>query len=614
LSEPIFAAPTCPAEHQQPRRQPDGGVACIPVGANVATDASCEWPDPSAFAAPVVYVTPGTGRGTGTLTDPFHDLADALATRPGTVLLGCGVIPLAAPLTLASPVTLRGQGAGVTMLQAPSPPTTAITVDSARVALAQLTLAGDRARSLSLDDTTPALRISGATSVVTLREVRVESTGEGVRVEGGTLHAERLTLQRFGRAGVTLTEGSAAVLRDVLVRDGAGVGVLADGAWIDLRGGLIARNGRDGIALRGGRAASACANPDNDAGCPTGATSLSTSCPALALGDASVALADVAIEQQCLVNRTRVAVTDPDAGDLPPIGRVLRCYGVSSVVDVALVENNVTGVRAERLPPPPGANTQAYETALSLPGAVVRASRLVIGRTRLPPDGGLVGGDGLYVGPAARVIADPDIASDLDLGRGSQFVSNTRTGILVDGDPITVRNVLRAQGALCLAGASVLSNGGPGAYVQNAAQGLRVAFSDFQDNIALGLGVAAGGGVPLGQCNHFIGTRRGVLRVEGGAPLVLGDGLSVAEGLGRMTFENNLFENNSRFGLVLKNRTLEVIGGLTRATGNINGNGFIGTGRVTGDAAGALRVVSLPLTTPLADAALTSAQSVSAGP
>jgi hypothetical protein len=522
-----------------------------------------------------VYVDLGTGAGTGSRDAPFHSLADALAATPppATILVRCGTYALAASASLSAAITIRGVSPTATIFTPPrgAPAFEVGATDGAPVAvtLARFGVRGDAAGDGGTDARVPGIRV-GPGATLTLDDVAIENTGYGVRVEQATLCAQGLSVRRARTAGLSFVQ-SKALVRDFLIRDGANLGVLADESLIALRQGLVANNARDGVALRGTQSSiERCAPPDADAGTP------GTACPQVAVCPGFMA------DPQCVPNLP----VPPGPGE-PGIAPVGLCRGVSTLEDVAIVGNHVTGLRAERMPPLPTATVHERNLALSQPGSIVQGARLVLGDTRAVT--GESGGDGLYVGPSARVTLDPNIASE-DAGvPGSFLVGNTRTGALVDGDRSTgasdggIPNALQTHGTLRMAGALVSANRGPGLYVQERSVAERVAFVDFVGNAALGLGVTSGGSAPLIQCGHFIGTRTSTLMTETLGPITIGDGLSMSEGSDTARIEGCRFENNQRYGLLLSGFNADFIGRNT-ARQNPSGVGVFG-GNVTGSTA-----------------------------
>jgi hypothetical protein len=330
---------------------------------------------------------------------------------------------------------------------------------------------------------------------------------------------------RARRAGVVAQGGAAVLLRDFLIRDGENLGVLADESLVVLRTGLIANNARDGVALRGVRRAPS-PPPCEDTG---------AACPSLMLCEDSV------VPRRCLRGR------EVDGGTAQnPDER--SCRDVSLLEEVAVIDNGVTGLRAERAPQPDASAPDLYL------GAVFRGTRMVIGNTRAPTD--TIGGDGLYAGPGARGELDPNVARDAPEPLGSLVVHNARTGLLIDGDRQDGRT-LRAWAEVSVSGALVRDNRGPGMYVQRGARVVRLGYGRFERNVALGLGVTTGGRVDAIQCEHFIGTRLSASTPE------FADGLSMTGFDGSLPTDDgptstttqiiqSEFNNNGRYGIALR--------------------------------------------------------------
>lgn len=537
---PVPTLRACAGDLQAPLFRATSDPECVDVGGGRVAVAG-EWPDAAGAAEPVAYVAPGSGPGAGTRASPFHDLAEALASspRPATLLLARGAHALTATVHLEADVVVRGVGAaegGTVVIVARGASAFEVAPPAGAVSLVGLRVRGDLAPGMGADWRVAGVLARGAGTVLTLRDVVVERTGDGVRVEGATLCAEGLSVRRAGRAGLYLTPGSAASVRDFLIRDGENVGVVADGSVIELRTGMVANQGRDGVALRGVRTTA-------------GTCTVAPGTPDLACPSAPICPGFRA-EHRC-VESLAVPPADGRAG----VAAFAGCRAVSEVSDVALVGNRVTGLRAEYVPAEPGASDFDQLLALSRPGAVARAARMVVGNTEALA--ALPGGDGLYVGPRARLEVDPDIRSETSDTPGSLVIGNARTGILADGVA-----ALQAHGEVTVTGTRVRGNRGPGMYVQSRAVAERVAFGDFTANAALGLGVTTLGRVVSIQCEHFIETRLGTLRGEGAAPLTLGDGLSIADGArgDTTTIQASQFLRNAGRGLVLSAVASQFVG------------------------------------------------------
>ncbi|MFO0604796.1 MAG: hypothetical protein U0324_16555 [Polyangiales bacterium] len=560
---PRYAAPSCPGELEAPLRRPDGAHVCTRVGAPDPA-ASGEWPDTAGAAAPVVFVRAGASGG-GTRDAPYGDLTAALAASPppATVAVARGELVLGAALVLTRSVAIVGAGAGATVLRAEAG-VGGVRVSSSGASVA-VTLAGLTVRG---DPAAPAVEAEGAGATLTLRGVALEGGADGLRVlRDAVACAADVTARGARQRGVVAAEGAAVFLRGAVVRGNGEAGVIADRSHLHLERSLVAANGRDGVAIRGALRGGACMT---DADCA-----------------APPPCAGFELARRCVA----------DFG----AGAARHCTTVDVVTDVAVLGNAVTGLRASRSPPTAAeAAAGRSEAILAWAGPRVLGARVVIAGTRSLA--GAPGGDGLYVGPTATVALDPDAASDAERGLLSELVANARAGALVDGDRNAaagpVPPALRQAGRLTLGGARVASNGGPGVYVQERAVADRIAYTEVADNVALGLGVTSGGGVPLMVCNRFVGTRLGVITPEEptSRPFEVGDGASLAQGAGtggRTRVVDSEFSDNGRFGLVLDgyDATLDDgANGGNRGAGNAYGLALYGAARVDGTTApGAIR-------------------------
>ena len=546
---PRYVCPACARPDEAPRRLPDGAHTCVRVGA-APTTGTATWPDATGATEPVVYVRSGATGGTGTREAPFGDLAAALAAtpRPGTVLVAGGTIAVPQTLELSRSVALRGVGATGTILTGPAGAAVVRVVASdpagepVAVTLAQLGVRPTTAGTFGIGTVT----VEGAGATLTLRDVAVALAGDGVSASrGATLCAERLTVERAAGHGVLLDTGAMAFLREVLVRDGARVGVLSHRAHLDIEGGRVSGHTLDGVAVLGARLGSMCSTPA-DCAAPS-------PCPGFTFA------------QDCVAGQCRSKV-------------LLR--------DVAVLDNRSTGLRAEQSSTLPG---EAPGAVLARPGPDVEGTRLVVCGTRTTA--AREGGDGLYVGPSATVALDRGVTGDANRGHASEFVGNARAGVLVSGTREPAAGTLQPNGRLEVSGARLASNQGPGMFVQQRAEVSQLAFSEAADNGALGVGVASGGAIPLLLCNQFIGTRTGTLvddltRVS----VTVGDGLSMSEGIPEGTraamIQGNEFSDNTRFGLVLNSFTATLAGD-NRGSGNGFGVGSYGS-TLTGTSPGTI--------------------------
>ena len=498
---------------------------------------STDWDERDGDLAPVVYVRPGERSGDGSRAAPVGSLAAALAREPraATVLVGRGTLALTDAIRLRGGVTLRGAGAGVSVIES-SAAGAAVRVEG------EVTLEGLTVRAAP---GVVAVDVPSEGAVFTARDLTVERGATGLRAGvGATICAERVTVAGTSSRGLSV-EGGAAFVRGAWVRGGDSFGVVSDRGHLTLLDSLVEGHARDGVAVRGSRLGEACAR-DEDCAAPTGV------CPGFV------------VERVCARGPR---VDDPG-----------RCLEVAELRDVASLRNGVTAARFERATPTAEEiSASMSDEVLARPGPVARVTRAVLAGTTVPL--GAVGGDGLYVGPGATLSVDPQVMSDEARGAATEVVGNARAGVLVDGDRTAgpVPSGLRAAGRLEARGLRVASNGGPGLFVQSRAALTALSFSDVIDNSALGLGVTSGASVALIQCTRFVATREGVIVPEDTttAPFRVGDGLSLADGVAPTEVVEGEFSDNARFGVVLSNAELE-LRGVARGVGN----GFRGVGRV----------------------------------
>lgn len=549
---PRLSAPSCTQPGEAPFRAQDGGHRCAPVGAST-TAAANEWPDTQGAAEPVVYVRAGSTGTQGTRDAPFGDLGAALraSTTARTVVLARGTHTLTATQSLDRSVTILGAGPSDTRLVAP-PAMSALTVQATATAVV-VTLVGVTVRyeaPPSGASVPAALAVAGEQASLRLREVVIEQPGRGVAVaEGATLCAERVTVTRAASSGVQLQTGAHAYLKSVAVRESGGAGVSAGRSHVVLEGSFLANNRYDGVSIVGAATGGACRADAECAAAPA--------CEGFLTGASHV----------------RACAAQSVAGAMPSV-----CVSVNELRDVVLLGNTVTGLRAQRARPTDAETAAGIGGAVfAAPGPIVRASRVVVAGTRAPTDGS-AGGDGLYIGPGASLSLDPGVSPSSETrGSFSEIVANERVGLLVDGDATsdtTVPNVNRVGARMDALGASVVSNRGPGVFVQNRSRVNRFAWSVVGDNAAVGFGLTTGSSVAFFQDDQFIDTRVATLTLVTGTSTVrvtTGDGVSLANPAGEAFFQDDQFIGNERVGLLVAGGTVRLMGA---NTGTRNGYGI----------------------------------------
>jgi len=247
---PLYACTPCP---DGAARVPDGrgDTACVAVGASPEPTPD----DPRALLpelpAPIVYVAAGGPDGDGSRARPFPSLARALVAQPtGTLVLLAGRHVLAAPVEARGPLALVGAGVAATTLVAPAG-TASVRAPSpaAALTLARLTLDGgapalearDGARAALRDvrvaGAATALFVGGAATSVDAQGLTVtDARGDCIVVEGGaSLSLRASLLRRCGGYGVRARaeapggEGGRVALSRALVDGARGYGVALTG-------------------------------------------------------------------------------------------------------------------------------------------------------------------------------------------------------------------------------------------------------------------------------------------------------------------------------------------------------------------------------------------------
>lgn len=249
---------TCARPDEAPLPDERGGARCLRVGAREGVLAA-EWPDVTGFPTPVVYVRAGAGAGgDGSRERPWAALSDALSRDAATVALARGGYTLDARVERTTELSLVGADpAGVTV---------GLGAGAGITSTTSLRVQGVTLRARAADAETrdlPLTVTSGAT--MTLDDVVVDGGWDAVTAQDATLVARHLTVRRARHYGVSLTGRALGILRSLLVRDGAGAGVVVDRARVHVAEALVAAQGRGGVTLSGdGDAAAGASDCDGD--------------------------------------------------------------------------------------------------------------------------------------------------------------------------------------------------------------------------------------------------------------------------------------------------------------------------------------------------------------
>ena len=233
----------CERADEAPLPDEAGGVRCLRVGAREGLRGDA-WPDVAGVTEPVVYVQPDApAGGDGSRARPFRTLAEANGAGAATVALSRGEHRVTETLTLAAQSIVGvDPSASVVRLSAG-----ASLVAPSTQALRRVSLRGPTAGTTPRDVPLSATR--GAT--LTLEDVVVDGGHDGVATQDATLVARRLTVRHTTRRGLSLSGSGWALLDALLVREGVGAGVVADGVRVSVHGALVAGQGGAGVTLLG---------------------------------------------------------------------------------------------------------------------------------------------------------------------------------------------------------------------------------------------------------------------------------------------------------------------------------------------------------------------------
>ncbi len=255
---PLATPGHCAATDQAPIRNGQGGFTCTPVGSD-GTPTPVDWPDTAGLPTPVSYVQSGATGGDGSMAHPFATIGEALAAVPAPhgIAVARGSYALAASIQLTGVSGLEIRGAG------PATGTSIVPAAGIEGFLVSGTATDVTLRGLSIEyaapsaaDSTAGIHVTGGAHL-TARNVRVDQAYNGLWVEGSVLQGDRLTITRAGHFGLWVARDmggirSDATLDNVLVRDGAFVGIFALESRLGLSQSGVIHNTRDGVAISGG--------------------------------------------------------------------------------------------------------------------------------------------------------------------------------------------------------------------------------------------------------------------------------------------------------------------------------------------------------------------------
>lgn len=244
-----FMPPMCPDANQAPVPTGSGSWMCFTVG-----DRSGSGGTPLAITSlpgPVVYVDRSVaGPGTGTATDPFRTIDQAIAVHPRTIVIRHGVYTLTAPIPVNGALTLTGDLGTTdsrTVLEAPAgQPAISVTGAAGDATITWLDIHG-----LATGSTTrgAGIRVTGGASAV-VSSVSIDLATRGVDADMGALvQATDVTVTHSSQEGVRIASGARASLRSVRVANGTDVGVRVEGGRADITASMVDHNEGGGVVL-----------------------------------------------------------------------------------------------------------------------------------------------------------------------------------------------------------------------------------------------------------------------------------------------------------------------------------------------------------------------------
>ncbi|MBL8678932.1 MAG: hypothetical protein JNK05_07185 [Myxococcales bacterium] len=221
----------------------DGSFECVVLGAK-SPAATARWPAVGAPLATRRFVDPAAAAGGDGRTEAsaFVTIAQAIADGATSIALARGTHAVTTPLS-AMAVQLLGAGSGTDGSVLRLDPGTSIQINGA-----------SELQSLRIEGGTTAA-ITTTSGTLSLREVVFDSVESAISARDASIVAREVTVRRArGRAinvAATAAGVASSALDSVLVEDGAGPGIVFEGAGFTAERVSVRRQQRDGFALVG---------------------------------------------------------------------------------------------------------------------------------------------------------------------------------------------------------------------------------------------------------------------------------------------------------------------------------------------------------------------------
>lgn len=245
-----FEIPGCPTDQAPlPPGNQTHDPDCIIVGATLAAS-SDPWPSIVGARAPLVYVdNMAAAGGIGTDTQPFRFISEAvtalMTAGNGTIVLHAGDHPMSATLTIAQTISVLGVAGPTGSVIDPPAGMPAFQIDSP----VSFTLTG-----VQLNKATPhtgAVLEASAGATLSLREVDIEMSEDGVSANGAHVDAQNLTIGTTTGIGLDLGASGDANLRSLLIA-GGNVGIRSTGASLVVSQALVRDTLDAGVRVEAG--------------------------------------------------------------------------------------------------------------------------------------------------------------------------------------------------------------------------------------------------------------------------------------------------------------------------------------------------------------------------